>query len=105
MFNAVNNFKVVVANKKIERSTPDLERWHAARAGKHVIVEKPLDITGPRCRDIIDACTRANVKLCTIFPSRFGDANRELKAAGLAEIQLSTKPAADEDSDDSDDVG
>jgi len=31
--------------------------------------------------------------------------NRELKAAGLGEIQLSTKPAHDEGDDDSDDVG
>jgi predicted dehydrogenase len=53
----------------------------AARAGKHVVVEKPLEITGPRCQDIIDACTRASVKLCTIFPSRFGDASATLRAA------------------------
>ncbi len=53
----------------------------AARAGKHVVVEKPLEITGPRCQQIIDACDRAGVRLCTIFPSRFGDANAALKAA------------------------
>ncbi|MBX9624674.1 MAG: Gfo/Idh/MocA family oxidoreductase [Gemmataceae bacterium] len=53
----------------------------AAAAGKHVVVEKPLEVTGPRCRQVIDACDRAGVKLCTIFPSRFGDANRALKAA------------------------
>lgn len=53
----------------------------AANAGKHVVVEKPLEITVERCDRIIDACDRAGVKLCTIFPSRFGDANRVLKAA------------------------
>lgn len=53
----------------------------AAAAGKHVVVEKPLEITGPRCQEIIEACDRAGVKLCTIFPSRFGDANGALKAA------------------------
>jgi len=53
----------------------------AARAGKHVVVEKPLEITPERCDGIIDACERAGVKLCTIFPSRFGDANGELKRA------------------------
>lgn len=53
----------------------------AARAGKHVVVEKPLEITGARCQDIIEACDAAGVKLCTIFPSRFGDANATLKAA------------------------
>ena len=31
--------------------------------------------------------------------------NRELKAAQLTEIQFSSKPAPEEDSDDSDDIG
>src|SRR5262245_5651384 len=56
----------------------------AAAAGKHVVVEKPLEITGERCQRIIDACDRHRVKLCTIFPSRFGDANQVLKAAVAA---------------------
>jgi predicted dehydrogenase len=46
-----------------------------------VIVEKPLEITLERCDRIIDACDRRRVKLCTIFPSRFGDANQTLKKA------------------------
>jgi predicted dehydrogenase len=53
----------------------------AAEAGKHVVVEKPLEITLERCDRIIEACDRNRVKLCTIFPSRFGDANRVLKEA------------------------
>jgi predicted dehydrogenase len=53
----------------------------AAEAGKHVVVEKPLEITTERCDRIIDACDRRGVKLCTIFPSRFGDANQALKKA------------------------
>jgi len=53
----------------------------AASAGKHIVVEKPLEITVERCDRIIEACDGAGVKLCTIFPSRFGDANRALKAA------------------------
>ncbi|MGF1581741.1 MAG: Gfo/Idh/MocA family protein [Gemmataceae bacterium] len=53
----------------------------AAEAGKHVVVEKPLEITLQRCDNIINACEKNNVKLCTIFPSRFGDANMELKKA------------------------
>jgi predicted dehydrogenase len=53
----------------------------AARAGKHVVVEKPLEITTERCDKIIAACDENRVKLCTIFPSRFADANRALKAA------------------------
>jgi len=53
----------------------------AARAGKHVVVEKPLEITLARCDAIIDACDAAGVRLCTIFPSRFTPANRRLKEA------------------------
>jgi UDP-N-acetyl-2-amino-2-deoxyglucuronate dehydrogenase len=53
----------------------------AARAGKHVVVEKPLEITLPRCDAIIAACDAAGVRLCTIFPSRFTAANIALKRA------------------------
>ncbi|SIN94931.1 Predicted dehydrogenase [Singulisphaera sp. GP187] len=53
----------------------------AARAGKHVVVEKPLEITLPRCDAIIQACEAGGVRLCTIFPSRFSPANLALKQA------------------------
>ena len=50
----------------------------AARAGKHVVVEKPLEITLPRCDAIIDACVAAAVRLGAIFPSRFSPANLDV---------------------------
>ena len=53
----------------------------AARAGKHVIVEKPLEITLKRCDKIIEACKKAKVKLSAIFPSRFHRSSIELKKA------------------------
>ncbi len=53
----------------------------AANAGKHVIVEKPLEITLKRCDAIIDACRRNKVQLGTIMPSRFSPANVALKEA------------------------
>lgn len=53
----------------------------AANAGKHVVVEKPLEITLKRCDAIIKACEKNNVKLCTVFPSRFHEPSRELKRA------------------------
>ncbi len=53
----------------------------AARAGKHVIVEKPLEITLRRCDRIIAECRKAGVALSTIFPSRFHDSSVELKRA------------------------
>jgi predicted dehydrogenase len=56
----------------------------AADAGKHVVVEKPLEISLERCDRIIEACDRHRVQLCTIFPSRFADANVALKRAVAA---------------------
>jgi predicted dehydrogenase len=53
----------------------------AATARKHVVVEKPLEITVPRCDAIINACNQAGVRLCAIFPSRFSAANVTLKKA------------------------
>lgn len=53
----------------------------AARAAKHVIVEKPLEITLRRCDRIIRECEKAGVVLSTIFPSRFHESSREMKRA------------------------
>ncbi|MEX1041134.1 MAG: Gfo/Idh/MocA family oxidoreductase [Pirellulaceae bacterium] len=53
----------------------------AANAGKHVIIEKPLDVTLARCDAIIKACQVNKVKLATIFPSRFHGPSVELKKA------------------------
>jgi predicted dehydrogenase len=52
-----------------------------ARAGKHVIVEKPLDVTLKRCDAVIDAAAQAGVTLATIFPSRFHESAQLLKRA------------------------
>jgi len=53
----------------------------AAAAGKHVVVEKPLEITLARCDKLIAECRKHAVRLCTIFPSRYSPANRVLKEA------------------------
>lgn len=53
----------------------------AAKAGKHVIVEKPLEITLARCDAIIDACNAAGVTLATTFPSRFHESAQLMKRA------------------------
>lgn len=53
----------------------------SANAGKHVIVEKPLEITKERCEAIINACKKNKVKLGGVFPSRFHEAPRIIKDA------------------------
>lgn len=53
----------------------------AAKAGKHVIVEKPLEVTLKRCDRIIEACSKNGVLLATIFPSRFHDSSLKMKQA------------------------
>ena len=53
----------------------------AAAAGKHLIVEKPLEVSLARCDRMIEACGKSGVLLSGIFPSRFHEAPRAIKAA------------------------
>ena len=53
----------------------------AAAAGKHLIVEKPLEVSSERCGRMIEACDKAGVTLSGIFPSRFHDSSRTIKSA------------------------
>ena len=43
----------------------------AAEAGKHVIVEKPIDISVEKAKELIDACERNHVLLSCIFQHRY----------------------------------
>jgi UDP-N-acetyl-2-amino-2-deoxyglucuronate dehydrogenase len=51
------------------------------RAGKHLVVEKPIEVTLERVDEIIRAVDSAGVKFAPIFQSRFGERARILKAA------------------------
>lgn len=53
----------------------------AARSGKHLIVEKPIEITLPRIDQIIEAARTHNVKLTCFFPSRFMQGVQKAKEA------------------------
>jgi len=59
----------------------------AARAGKHVICEKPLEITVERAERIVDACREGNVQLACIFQNRYASPYREVLGL-LAERRL-----------------
>jgi UDP-N-acetyl-2-amino-2-deoxyglucuronate dehydrogenase len=53
----------------------------AARAGKHVLCEKPLDTTPAKAQAIIDACREAGVILSPVFQYRFGAGAQAVKRA------------------------
>jgi predicted dehydrogenase len=53
----------------------------ATAAGKHVIIEKPLEVTLERCLAVVQAARAAGVKLGVVFPSRFHDVSRLVKGA------------------------
>ncbi len=43
----------------------------AARAGRHVIVEKPIEVTISRARELIDSCASSKVSLAVIYQNRY----------------------------------
>jgi UDP-N-acetyl-2-amino-2-deoxyglucuronate dehydrogenase len=43
----------------------------AARHGKHVLLEKPLDVSTDRARAVVDVCARHRVRLGVVFQHRF----------------------------------
>jgi len=53
----------------------------AIQAGKHVAIEKPLEITTQRVDQILHAARAAGVRVAPIFQARFGAGARTLKAA------------------------
>ncbi|MBN1186118.1 MAG: Gfo/Idh/MocA family oxidoreductase [Bacteroidales bacterium] len=53
----------------------------ASEAGKHLIIEKPLEITLQRCDEIIRVCEKNKVKCSGIFQSRFFPLSRIIKNA------------------------
>lgn len=48
-------------------------------AGKHCLIEKPLEVTLEKCDRIIEAANKAGVKTGVIFPSRFYEASKQVK--------------------------
>ncbi|MGQ9513734.1 MAG: Gfo/Idh/MocA family protein [Thermoproteota archaeon] len=63
----------------------------AAKSGKHILVEKPLDVTVEGCSDIIDAAKRSNVLLQVDFHKRFDPdflgLKRAIEANNLGKIE------------------
>ncbi|GHU04011.1 oxidoreductase [Betaproteobacteria bacterium] len=51
----------------------------AAAAGKHVLLEKPLDVNAFRAAQSVEACEKAGVVFGVVFQHRFRPATRELR--------------------------
>lgn len=53
----------------------------AVRAGRHVVVEKPLEVTLERTDELLRAAETAGVRVAAIFQARFGPGARAVKSA------------------------
>jgi predicted dehydrogenase len=69
----------VIVCSENAKHRPLVER--AARAGRHVLCEKPLATTPDDARAMVDACHAADVQLMTAFPTRFSPTFGELVAS------------------------
>lgn len=56
----------------------------AAKAGKHVVVEKPIDVSLAAASALVETCEKAGVKLATISQHRFAADIRQLRDAAQA---------------------
>lgn len=53
----------------------------AAKAGKDLIVEKPLETTPEKCEEIIATAEKNNVEIAVIFQNRFKDSVQKIRKA------------------------
>jgi predicted dehydrogenase len=58
----------------------------AARAGKHVICEKPMAMTSAECQQMIDACQKANKKLSIGYRLHFEPHHQEMMRLGQQQV-------------------
>jgi predicted dehydrogenase len=58
----------------------------AARAGKHVIVEKPMAITAKDCEEMIQVCKTAGVQLAVGYRLHYEPYNMEIRRLGQEKV-------------------
>jgi predicted dehydrogenase len=83
-----DNFDSIISNKNVDAVYVALPNSmhadftvRAAKAGKHVLCEKPMAVNVAECERMIDACKSAGVKLMIAYRCHFESTN--LKAADL----------------------
>jgi len=84
-YNAFDSLASFLADPALDAviiATPDgLHAQHAtasARAGKHVLLEKPMATTLEDAKEICDACNRERVKLAIAYHMRWHDGHRKI---------------------------
>ncbi|WP_311182301.1 Gfo/Idh/MocA family protein [Hymenobacter volaticus] len=87
------NFDTILANKNIDLVYITLPNalhkeftLRAAKAGKHVIVEKPMALTEQDCQDMIAACKRAGVQLAVGYRLHYEPNHLELQRLGQQKV-------------------
>jgi predicted dehydrogenase len=51
----------------------------SARAGKHVLCEKPMEVSAMKCQQMIDTCRKAKVKLMIAYRIQYEPMNRAMQ--------------------------
>lgn len=87
------NFDVIASNKDIDvvyivlpNAMHKEYTIRTAKAGKHVIVEKPMAINANDCREMIKACKDANVQMAVGYRLHFEPYNMEIKRLGQEKV-------------------
>ena len=87
------NFDEIIHNKDIDLVYVVLPNAmhkefviRAAKAGKHVIVEKPMAITADDCQEMIAVCNEANVQLAVGYRLHYEPYNLEMKRLGQEKV-------------------
>lgn len=87
------NFDELIHNKDIDlvyvvlpNSMHKEYTIRAAKAGKHVIVEKPMAITAKDCEEMMEACKAAGVQLAMGYRLHFEPYNMEIKRLGQEKV-------------------
>jgi predicted dehydrogenase len=88
-----SNFDTIARNKDIDlvyvilpNSMHKEFTIRAARAGKHVIVEKPMALTAQDCEEMILECKKAKVQLAVGYRLHFEPYNMEMKRLGQEKV-------------------
>ena len=58
----------------------------AAKAGKHVITEKPMEVSVEKCQQMIDACRENDVKLAVGYRLHYEPYNQEMMRLGQEQV-------------------